>query len=147
MKTAEKHLDFLRELNEMLKITDRLSMNKLIQKHDVYKTSAQILKENGIISTNGKKSVHCRYKWTSKVEPNIKMAEKLLEKCRKHNLDLQRKRKQKIALESRENVILDNQVVLQEIRKKEQEFEIPTQTIERKGKKFSLLWGLIAVEF
>tara|TARA_R100000655_G_scaffold93526_1_gene134801 strand:+ start:654 stop:1097 length:444 start_codon:yes stop_codon:yes gene_type:complete len=147
MKTAQKHLDFLRELNEILKITDSLSMNKLMQKHDVYKASAQILKKNGIISTNGKKSVYCRYKWTSRVKPNIKMAEKLLEECRKHNSNLQRNRKQKIASESRENAILDNQVVLQEIREKEQDLKIPTQIIEKKGKKFSLFWGVIAVEF
>lgn len=74
--TSEKYLNILKELREILKFTDKLSLRSYLEsKGSGSRCQAEIMK-GGIVKNIGGKAKTARYVWNT-IEPNIKMAKEL----------------------------------------------------------------------
>lgn len=143
MNMQKRTLNFLLELESVLQVTDKVSMNRLLEKHGVYKIAPKILKDNKIIQTNGERSVKCRYEWSSKIRPNLQMAIKLVSECKAYHANYQRHlyKKKKSLTKKDKSAELKNEIKTSELVKKNH-----IQIIEKQGKKISILWGVISLE-
>ena len=75
--TEEKYLTSLNELYSVLKYTEKISLSKFITDNNLSKNFAIVLKNGGIISTNGLRAQGTRYKWTTQ-KPTIGMAKEVI---------------------------------------------------------------------
>ena len=82
METQKKYLNALNDLHNVLKYTDSISLRKFMTDNGLSKNFAIVIKNGGLISTNGLKSKGARYKWET-IKPNIKMAREVVERCNK----------------------------------------------------------------
>ena len=79
MKTKLKYLEALKELQNILKYTDRISLTKFAKDNSLNTNFATVLIKGGIIECNGVRGRGTKYKWTT-IDPNIRMAETVLSK-------------------------------------------------------------------
>ena len=79
---TRKYLNGLQKLHEILQYTDRVSILDLAKRLEISGNAFSILSKEGIINNNGSHK-YPKWEWVS-IEPNIHMAEKLVEKCRKN---------------------------------------------------------------
>ncbi len=129
MKT-EKYLNFLTELNLLLKYTDNINMHKFKRKHEVSSNVTKILIDNNIIENNGKNGRGCRWKWDKEIEPSLVMAERLIAELIRFNKRANDKKEEQ---------------------KKEPKIKIKKTEIKHEGEgkftEISILWGMFKLTF
>lgn len=91
LQAVEKYLRFLRDLKETVDSNPNVSVSGLIAKHKVSKRCTQALQDGGILRKEGDKR-NSRWFWVSPVLPNIKMADELITRQNKIQVDYNAKR-------------------------------------------------------
>ena len=91
LQAVEKYLRFLRDLKETVESNPNVSVSGLIAKHKVSKRCTQALQDGGILRKEGDKR-NSRWFWVSPVLPNIKMADELITRQNKIQIDYNAKR-------------------------------------------------------
>lgn len=94
LQTVEKYLRFLRDLKEVVDSNPNVSVSGIIAKHKVSKRCTQALQDGGILRKEGDKR-NSRWFWVSPVLPNIKMADELIIRQNKIQIDYSLKNKAK----------------------------------------------------
>lgn len=94
LQAVEKYLRFLRDLKETVDSNPNVSVSGLIAKHKVSKRCTQALQDGGILRKEGDKR-NSRWFWISPVLPNIKMADELIVRQNKIQIDYALKSKSK----------------------------------------------------
>jgi len=77
----KRYFDALKLIHETLKYTDNMNMSAVIKRYKLSKNLYGVLKDGGIIKTNGLAARGCRYEWIGK-EPSLEMA---IELCNRLN--------------------------------------------------------------
>lgn len=91
LQAVEKYLRFLRDLKETVESNPNVSVSGLIAKHKVSKRCTQALQDGGILRKEGDKR-NSKWFWVSPVLPNIKMADELITRQNKIQIDYNAKR-------------------------------------------------------
>lgn len=81
--TEEKYLKILQDLHNLLKYTNRVSMNDFCQKNNVSKGIPQIMQQGGIIKCT-KRGPQSEWTWNS-IPPNIQMVREIVRKLGEKN--------------------------------------------------------------
>ena len=129
--TEKKYLDFLKELRNDLKTTDKVSLTNYIKKYKLNARTSGVLIEQKIVKKTGEHSTFFRYTWNT-IEPNIYMAKKLIEVCNTKNLDAQHnfRKKQKEILEKEYNI---KRSVKKRYTKEEEQFIFENSNLSNKA--------------
>ena len=81
--TPERVLAFTKDVKAMTEVTDKFSMKKLTERHGISSMIPHAMLKGKLIENVGGTSFAASYRWTSTVEPNIKMAERIIEEYRR----------------------------------------------------------------
>lgn len=132
-KTREQiYLDFLIDLKSMLEVTQFVSVSKLANKHGISQNVTMALQRGGIIKNNGGKSRGAKWEWSTKVNPNLRMAAELIN------------RSTMIKKEYDQSYV--DKPVEEKLVKKRQPRTKKVEVPVTRAKKISILWGLIKIE-
>jgi hypothetical protein len=86
LQTVERYLRFLRDLKETVDFNPNTSVSTIIARHRVSKRCTQALQDGGILRKEGDKRIS-KWFWVSPVLPNIKMADELVTRQQKIQID------------------------------------------------------------
>ena len=140
-RTEEKYLSILIELHNILKYTNRISMNDFCQSKNISKGMSQVMQNGGIIKCL-KKGRQSEWVWQS-IPPNIQMVRKIIKTLQEVNPPRKRKPQVKPVerpiLAPRPNPVPPKTTTnLQQLRF---DYDVTSKT-ERETVKISILWGL-----
>ena len=94
LQTVERYLRFLRDLKEAVDFNPNISVSTIIARHKVSKRCTQALQDGGILRKEGDKR-NAKWFWVSPVLPNIKMADELVTRQQKIQIDYNAKNRAK----------------------------------------------------
>lgn len=110
LQTVERYLRFLRDLKEAVDFNPNTSVSTIIARHRVSKRCTQALQDGGILRKEGDKRIS-KWFWVSPVLPNIKMADELVTRQQKIQIDynVKNRAKKKETMRHTNQVKLDAQ--------------------------------------
>jgi hypothetical protein len=140
----EKYLEFLRDLHQQLQKTKIVFPSNIAKKHHVHQSACVILQEGGILKKEGSGRIY-EYTWISPIIPNVKMAQQLMDRCNQKQRDYFKDYSKKQKNENKQHKWLDTKTVnrFEVIKNKEE----PKTKAPRSKKSFSILWGLIKLDY
>ena len=140
-KREELNLAYLEALKEMkciLDNTDKMSIDKLIQKYKLSNELSKVVVKEKLILRTGDNPKRFRYNWNT-IQPNLKMANKCREKCNESC------RKQKI--EKSPKLKKQNKTPLDVSSKQFQKINVVNEKESQERKELSIFWGLFKMKF
>jgi len=75
-KTDLKYLNALRDLQQVLKYTNKISLTKFMNDNSLNKNFSTIIVKGGLIKTNGSIGAGIKYEWNT-IDANINMAKEV----------------------------------------------------------------------
>jgi len=137
-ETKEKYLKALQDLKTILSVTDKISLSGFCRDRGLSKNVPQILTKNKLILNKGGMAKTARYHWNT-IDPNLKMAEKVIQESNKISFTSNRKSRQKTEIGE-----TTYKTYKQE---KEQTCKFKGNENPKMNKKIiSLFWGLLKIE-
>ena len=137
-ETKEKHLKALQDLKTILSVTDKISLSGFCRDRGLSKNVPQILTKNKLILNKGGMAKTASFHWNT-IEPNLKMAEKVLQESNRISFTSVRK--------SRQNTERVKTIQKTKQQEKEQTCKFKVNENPRMNKKIiSLFWGLLKIE-
>lgn len=153
--TPERVLAFAKDVKKLTEVTDKFSMRKLTEQHEISSMIPHAMIKGRIIENRGGTAQTASYHWICSVDPNLKMAERIIKEYvdeyeRQRRKALKKQNKNQLSIKVEKEQIESRST--QEINDLHEQINIMKSKVnllnqsKPKTKKLSILWGLYSVE-